>query len=584
MKISQIINPRIFYYLRQFKSKVLVLCAGLFVFEIFKLIPPFIFAFIIDQLVKFSDQTFVLVVQLIALFFLASVIAHVLEMVFDRYWIKLFTSIHSHLLGSASSRLLSLSLGYHEDRSTGASMHRVHRGVDKFTESLFQIYTQLIPTLFQVIVTFSILLILHWPSALIFITIVPIFLAYTLYISIKLQPLRTRYHALGDRAAGQFTQSVINIRTVQDYAREEDEIREHRHWLELFSAGMIERSKFESGHSLVRDIMLALARVLSMLFYVYMVILGQISPGILVFFVTLTEKSYLSLFRIGRILNWAGDSMEAINLLVTILDEEEKITEPKNAKPFQNIAGDLVFQNVNFHYTSSPKPVLQDVSFAVPPRKTLAVVGRSGSGKSTIVKLLFRHFDINEGTIAIDGTDIRDVTKKSLRDNLAIVAQDVEIFNGTVLENIRYSLPNATQAEVEEAGKIAHAHDFILGFPEGYNTLVGERGVKLSGGQKQRIGIARAILKKPAILVFDEATSSLDSESEKLIQSAMWQISKTCTMIIIAHRLSTIQHADQIIVLDDGKIVESGTHAELMQKKGHFARMQTLQHLGEIRE
>jgi ABC-type multidrug transport system fused ATPase/permease subunit len=275
--------------------------------------------------------------------------------------------------------------------------------------------------------------------------------------------------------------------------------------------------------------------------------------------------------------------MESIRRLIALFDEEETIVEKPDAKSVEHLEGHIAFKNVTFAY-SEGKDVLQDISFELPKRKMLAIIGRSGSGKTTIVKLLYRHYDVQKGSVSVDETDIRDYQLQPYRRQIALVPQDIEIFNDSVRRNIAFGQPEATNEEIERAARIAYAHDFIQEFPNGYNTLVGERGVKLSGGQRQRIGIARALLANPSILVFDEATSSLDTESEQLIQKAMQEIAKDYTMIVIAHRLSTIEHADNVMVLENGAIVEMGSHDDLLAHKGVYTKMRELQRLGEVRE
>jgi ATP-binding cassette subfamily B protein len=264
-----------------------------------------------------------------------------------------------------------------------------------------------------------------------------------------------------------------------------------------------------------------------------------------------------------------------------ILDEKSSVNDAPGAINLGKADGEIVFEDVNFQYEDDI-PILEDISFHVKPWTTLAIVGPTGVGKSTIAKLISRFYDPTKGKILIDGKDTRDVTQKSLRENLSIVLQDVFLFNGTIADNISYSKQNATRDEVVEAAKAAYIHDFIEDLPKGYDTMVGERGLRLSGGQKQRVAIARAILKNASILILDEATSAVDTETETEIQNAINGLSGKCTMIIIAHRLSTVRKADNIIVLTENKITEQGTHDRLMEQKGIYSRLYTLQYEAQI--
>jgi ABC-type multidrug transport system fused ATPase/permease subunit len=305
------------------------------------------------------------------------------------------------------------------------------------------------------------------------------------------------------------------------------------------------------------------------------------TAGTLVFFATLSEKVVASLYRLGRLYSHLGDSMEAIRQFTELFQEESDIVDLPDAMPCSRLEGKLEFSNVSFSYNAG-KNALSGVNLVIQPRRVLALVGRSGSGKTTIAKLICRHYDVTAGAILADGTDIRKFKIADYRRQIAVVSQDIEIFDADLWSNIAYGI-DATKEQIQEAARVANAEEFIRALPDGYDTRVGERGVKLSGGQRQRVGIARALIMKPAVMIFDEATSSLDTESERLIQDSLRKIMREQTMIIIAHRFSTLEFADMVVVLEDGRIIESGPPRELLHSEGVFARMRKLQELGEIR-
>jgi ATP-binding cassette subfamily B protein len=289
---------------------------------------------------------------------------------------------------------------------------------------------------------------------------------------------------------------------------------------------------------------------------------------------------YIPLGFLGVLYREIKQSLTDLEKMFTLMEREREIADLPGAPPLVVQGADLRFDHVNFAYDPA-RPILQDISFTVPAGKTVAVVGPSGSGKSTLARLLFRFYDVQQGRILIDGQDIKQVTQSSVRQAIGIVPQDTVLFNDTVAYNIAYGQPGASQAQVEEAARAAHIHGFISATPKGYDTMVGERGLKLSGGEKQRVAIARTLLKNPPILIFDEATSALDSANERAIQAELQSVAQNKTTLVIAHRLSTVVDAHEILVMDAGRIIERGTHAELLAAEGRYAAMWALQQSAE---
>jgi ATP-binding cassette subfamily B protein len=306
------------------------------------------------------------------------------------------------------------------------------------------------------------------------------------------------------------------------------------------------------------------------------VVKGKMTLGDLVLVNVFMLQLYMPLHFLGFVYREIKNALADMERMFKLLNENREIEDSLNAQPLKLSSGRVEFKNVAFSYDPE-RQILSDVSFDIPPGNTIAVVGASGAGKSTLSRLLFRFYDVSSGSIVIDGQDIRTVTQATLRANIGIVPQDTVLFNDTIYYNIAYGRPVASREEVLQAAQSAHIHSFIESLPQGYDTMVGERGLKLSGGEKQRVAIARAILKRPAILIFDEATSALDSKSEKAIQDELRNVARNRTTLVIAHRLSTIIDAHQILVMDKGRIIERGSHRELLGQQGVYAQMWALQ-------
>jgi ATP-binding cassette, subfamily B, bacterial MsbA len=478
------------------------------------------------------------------------------------------------------SHLETLSLNYFENNSVGKIKERIDKGVWDLNDIIQDTLTEIVPQFFYIVIASAILFSVNWVFGTILITSVPIFIFISLRFSPSLMKIQDSVRDSNEKLSGIMTESIINIKTIKSYATED------RH-LKSFVSQLVDSIRLDIAY-VVRRIFMNSFRLLVMDFTqvaiiglgVYWTITGHITLGAFTLAWQYTNRSLQPLWYVTRLIDDIQKKMRSVKRVFELLDTESEIKDSTSAKKLVVTDGNIKFENISFGYKDHS--VIKNLTLDVPAGKVLAIVGKSGSGKTTLVKLLSRFYDTQEGNITIDGQNVCDVTQKSLREDIGVVLQDSILFNNSVAENIAYSRPTAKRSEIEIAAKQANAEQFIAKLPNKYETVVGERGVKLSGGEQQRINIARAILKNPPILVLDEATSSLDSESEQLIQDALWRLIKGKTTIIIAHRLSTVMKADIIVVMDKGKISEMGTHTDLVSQKGIYSKLFEIQSGGYL--
>lgn len=466
-----------------------------------------------------------------------------------------------------------LSLRFHLERKTGGLTRVLERGRNAIETIVRMVILQLVPTIVEVALIVGVLLYqFDWRYVVVILVTVSFYMWFT-YIATEWRiSIRRRMNDSDNDANTKAIDSLLNYETVKYFVAEERETRRYDRSMERYETSSVKSyvslNVLNAGQAVIFTAGLAVTMVMC----AYGVRQGANTVGDFVMINAMMIQLYQPLNFMGMVYREIKQATVDIETMFNILQRPSEIIDRPGAKPLAISAGSIRFENVRFAYEPA-RPILKDLSFEVAAGKTVAVVGPSGAGKSTISRLLFRFYDVTGGRILIDGQDIRDVTQKSLRSAIGMVPQDTVLFNDTIRYNIRYGRWEATDAEVEEAARLAQIDNFIRMSPHGYETEVGERGLKLSGGEKQRVAIARTILKAPPILLLDEATSALDSHTEKEIQDALERVSKNRTTLVIAHRLSTIVGADEIIVLDQGMIVERGTHHDLLRQDGLYASM-----------
>ncbi|MGN6191573.1 MAG: ABCB family ABC transporter ATP-binding protein/permease [Rhodanobacteraceae bacterium] len=477
----------------------------------------------------------------------------------------------------AFRHLHQLSLRFHLDRHTGGVGRDISRGTRGVYNLLGWVVFNIIPTIFEIAVVIAFMLRqLDWRYAVVTLVTMAIYIVVTIWI--------TEWRTAGVRvmneveslANARAIDSLLNYETVKYFGNEEFEARRYDADLRRYEDAAVKTESSLAVLNGAQALVIAIGVTLLMVMAASGVVARTLSVGDIVMVNGWLLQLAIPLNMLG--FTWRQIKQGVIDMehMFSLLDEHAEVQDAPAANALVALGGEVRFEHVSFHYNPD-RAILDDIDFTIPPGKTLAVVGETGAGKSTLSRLLFRFYDVSGGRIMIDGQDIRAVTQESLRAAIGIVPQDTVLFNDTVYYNIAYGRTDATPDEVHAAARAAHIHDFVTSLPQGYDTTVGERGLKLSGGEKQRVAIARALLKNPCILVFDEATSALDTRTEKIIQTELSEIARGRTTLMVAHRLSTIVDADRILVLDRGRVVESGTHAELLALGGRYAALWALQ-------
>lgn len=469
-----------------------------------------------------------------------------------------------------------LSFSYHDEAETGQLISRATSDVQALSRFLGHGITHLVTDSLIFLGVLTICLYMNWKLALVSLSTSPILLVAVLRFGGKIRPLYTAVQNQRGTMTTAIQQNLMGIRIVKAFAREDHEIEK----FDKQSLGLLERqmetARVSAKYMPFMDFLTAGATTLILWYGGMQVVRGNLTLGSLLAFNSYLMRLISSVRMTGWIMNMTQNAIAAADRIFEILDTHPEVHIKDGAKVLKDCKGAVEFRNVSFAYNDGSR-VLSNINLKVEPGEMVAFVGRTGSGKSTIINLLPRFYDVTEGAILIDGVDIREYKLESLRRNIGIVAQETFLFGDTARENIAYGKPDADLEEIIEAAKAANIHDFIESLPDGYETQIGERGVNLSGGQKQRISIARALLMNPPILILDDSTSSVDTETELLIQKALASLTKCRTTFVVAQRISTVQRADKIVVLDKGRIAEMGTHAELLQKGGLYAEIYRLQ-------
>jgi ATP-binding cassette subfamily B protein len=469
--------------------------------------------------------------------------------------------------------LHALSLRFHLNRQTGGMTRDIERGTRGVNSLISYSLFNVLPTLVEITLVLGYLVINYdkWFS-IITAAALATYITFTVVVTEWRTHFRRTMNDLDSKANTKAIDSLINYETVKYFGNEDYEAKRYDQGLQSYENAAVRSQTSLSVLNTGQSLIIATAVTLILWRATEGVIAGTMSLGDLVLVNSFMIQLYIPLNFLGVIYREIKQALADMERLFGLLDQNREVADTPGAQPLVTKGARVEFSHVEFSYEAK-RQILFDVDFAIPAGTTTAVVGHSGSGKSTLSRLLFRFYDVNRGSISIDGQDIRAITQASLRSAIGIVPQDTVLFNDTIEYNIAYGRPGASKEDIVAAARAASIHDFIESLPDGYATMVGERGLKLSGGEKQRVAIARTLLKNPAILIFDEATSALDSKSEQAIQGQLKEIARNRTTLVIAHRLSTIADAQQIIVLDHGKIVERGTHQSLLAARGLYAQM-----------
>ena len=574
-------------YLLEFKGRVAAALLCLTAAKLANVGVPLVMKEIIDSL-DAKQAVLVLPFALLAIYGLLRLSTTLFAELRDIVFVRVAKRAIRRVALQVFRHLHSLSLRFHLDRQTGGVSRDIERGTRGISTLLSYMLFSIIPVIIEFgLVAFVLLTKFDWRFMAITMAAVVIYLGFTISITEWRMDIRRRANELDAKANTRAIDSLLNYETVKYFNNEEFEARRYDESLQKFELAEVKNEASLGALNIGQSVVIAVAVTALMILAAQGVVGRKLTLGDLVLVNGLLIQLYIPLNFLGMVYREIKQSLVDMDKMFRLLAENREVQDSARAADLAPDLPTVRFENVNFSYEPR-RTILHDVSFEIPAGHMVAVVGASGSGKSTLARLLFRFYDVSGGRIAINDVDIRDVTQKSLRGAIGIVPQDTVLFNDTIYYNIAYGDTRATRDQVMDAARSAHIHDLVESLPDGYETMVGERGLKLSGGEKQRVAIARALLKNPKILIFDEATSALDSKSEKAIQAELKRISASRTTLTIAHRLSTIIDADQILIMESGRIVERGSHRDLLGQAGTYAHMWALQQeeerVGELAE
>ena len=571
--------PRLLPFLRPYSGRIAVAMACLLVAKVAGLAVPMLLKRLVDTL-GMKPTLAVIPVALLLGYGAARLSERVFTEMRQIVFARVMARSSRMVMLSVFRHLHALSLRFHLNRQTGGVTRDVERGGTAISDLLdWTLYT-IVPTLIEIVLVTGVLVYLYdaWFAAI----TIAVLIAYVAW-TIRVTEWRTQFYRASveadTKASASAVDSLLNYETVKYFNNEEHEAQRYDASLRRMEEANVKSYKTLAVLNVGQAGIIAIGVTILMAKAAAGVVHGGLSVGDLVLVNAYLLQMAMPLNYLGMMYREVKQALANIERLWGLLDERQEVRDDPAAPALQVTQPRVTFEDVRFGYDPR-REILHGVSFEIPPGERVAVVGHSGSGKSTLARLLYRFYDIQGGAIRIDGQDLRELSQDSVRAAIGIVPQDTVLFNDSIRYNIRYGRPSASDEEVEAAAAAAHIHRFIQSLPDGYDTPVGERGLKLSGGEKQRVAIARALLKNPAILIFDEATSALDSASEKAIQAELDRIAVGRTTLIIAHRLSTVMDAHEILVMDQGVIVERGSHAALLARQGHYARMWALQQQG----
>jgi len=565
----------IWQYLKKYKAKVYLIALIAFMGSFIAAVIPYLYGYLVDAVIS-KAVVFEIIIGFLLLWLILSLIGDWLDRMASFRGYNIAVDIENDFRLEITNHLLYLPLSFHKNKKMGEIIQRISRGADYLETIISNVIFNLGPRFLTVIIALIIMSFVEWRLTLLLFLILVLYSLASIWKTKAIVKTQKKMNKAYEKSYGNLYDSILNIQTVKSFTREQkEEKRAHEDFrinagqqYKLFlncwrDLGAWQQAIFSTGFVFIFGIA------------IYFLNIEIITPGQLVMFIGYISLIYAPFGRLANDYRIIRTGLIVIKRSQKLLKIKPELYQ-KDKKEFKNIKGSVEFQNISFSYQKN-KNILKDINFKAKPGQMIALVGESGVGKTTLIDLISRYYVPKQGKILIDNQDISEVNLESLRKQIAIVPQEVTLFNDTIKNNIHYGRQNATEREIIEAAKIAHVHEFVNEFDKKYEQLVGERGIKLSTGQKQRVAIARAVLRNPSILILDEATSSLDSATEKLVQEALSKLIKGRTTFVIAHRLSTIQKADLILVLEKGCIIEEGDHQELINKGGVYKKLNQLQ-------